>query len=460
MARLDSKSDTQLIYLAGSLIERLNDSMRGNNRISRENDANKGLRLDANTYTNRQSVVIRSGQEGIINQFMTLVGQRNKTLAVNLDLETSDPNNKKIKFGSLSAPSVPRYNLGDIAEAVFAAALAARFTKRSQFATSSEDVKNILRRLSVGGQSATFLGSAPNLNFPASDTIRLRLRLTELAMNFITNPNNLESLSQYINASIQYADRQSVKNWVKTIYTNRRVDTVEITADGISAAKSSKIDVKVKITNNTGVLSGVNINASVKTDEIPQFGQVSGRSFDAVSRFFSTTIRENLSENASEFERKSSDGREQMRYIYQQAFIKLQQKLNSNPRSMNFIIGTGIKQFATQDNAGVVDDNGNTVELIDLTRGEATIFDFKNVASKLSDVRLDAEYGVGGRSNLPTISILDADSRKLLIQLRSKVENKIGRDGPYLYYRNYIEKGPFLTELIGRSANENPVTSS
>ena len=52
MARLDSKSDTQLIYLAGSLIERLNDSMRGNNRISRENDANKGLRLDANTYTN------------------------------------------------------------------------------------------------------------------------------------------------------------------------------------------------------------------------------------------------------------------------------------------------------------------------------------------------------------------------------------------------------------------------
>ena len=71
MARLDSKSDTQLIYLAGSLIERLNDSMKGSNRISRENDVNKGLRLDANTYTDRQSVVIKGGQEGIINQFMT-----------------------------------------------------------------------------------------------------------------------------------------------------------------------------------------------------------------------------------------------------------------------------------------------------------------------------------------------------------------------------------------------------
>jgi len=140
--------------------------------------------------------------------------------------------------------------------------------------------------------------------------------------------------------------------------------------------------------------------------------------------------------------------------------INLINNLSSNSYKENFIIGTGIKQFATQDNAGVVDDNGNTVELIDLTRGEATIFDFRNVASKLSDVRLEAEYGVGGRSNLPIISILDADSKKLLIQLRSKVENKIGKDGPYLYYRNYIEKGPFLTELIGRSANENPVTSS
>ena len=459
MARLDSKSDTQLIYLAGSLIERLNDSMKGNNRISRENDADKAKKLDSNIYTNNQTVVIKSGQEGRINQFMTFVGQRNKSSAVNLDLETSDPNNKRIKFGSLSAPSVPRYNLGDIAEAVFAAALAARFTKRSQFATSSDDVKNILRSLSVGGQSATFLGSAPNLNFPASDTIRLRLRLTQLAMNFITNPNNLESLSQYINASIQYADRQSVKDWVKTIYTNRRVDTVEITADGLSAAKSSKIDVKVKITNNTGVLSGVNINASVKTDEIPQFGQVSGKNFAAISRFFSTAIRENLNERASEFESKSDDGREQMKYIYQQAFVKLQDNLKSDPKRMNFIIGTGIKQFATQDNTGVVDDNGNTVELIDLTRGEATIFDFKNVASKLSDVNLTAEYSVG-RSNLPTISILDANSRKLLIQLRSKVENKIGKDGPYLYYRNYIEKGPFLTELIGRSALDNNVTSS
>ena len=130
---------------------------------------------------------------------------------------------------------------------MFAAALAARFTKRSQSATSSEDVKNILRSLSVGGQSATFLGSAPNLNFPASDTIRLRLRLTQLAMNFITNPNNLESLSQYINASIQYADRQVVREWVNTIYYNRRIDTVEVKADGVSDSRSTKIDVQVKI---------------------------------------------------------------------------------------------------------------------------------------------------------------------------------------------------------------------
>ena len=45
------------------------------------------------------------------------------------------------------------------------------------------------------------------------------------------------------------------------------------------------------------------------------------------------------------------------------------------------IIGRGISVFATRDNAGVVDEENNSVQLIDLDRGEATIFDFKNVDS-------------------------------------------------------------------------------
>jgi ClpP class serine protease len=278
-------------------------------------------------------------------------------------------------------------------------------------------------------------------------------------MNFLTNPANIEALAQYITASIQYADRQVVREWVNTIYYNKRIDTVEVKADGVSDSRSTKIDVQVKITNDKGLLKGVNINVSLKVDDTALFGQVSGGEFSAVSTFFSTAIQENMSEEQQQFQTKTS-GAKKMEYIYRQAAEKLKSKLKLNPQGTKSILGSGIKQFATRDNAGVVDENGNTVEIIDLNRGEATIYDFKNVSQKLLDYNFDVKFNVG-KSGLPTIVIEEAESNKTLIQLRSMVQNlKDSKGRPYLYYRNYVEKGAFLKELIGSSANENPVTSS
>jgi len=40
-------------------------------------------------------------------------------------------------------------------------------------------------------------------------------------------------------------------------------------------------------------------------------------------------------------------------------------------------------------------------------------------------------------------------------------QNKVKANGQkYLYFRNYVEKGEFLKELIGTSALDNNVTSS
>ena len=375
-----------------------------------------------------------------------------------IDLLTTE--NKLIKFGSLSAPTNVSGNLGDIAEGVFAAALAARFINRDK-QTDAAAVKNIIRSLSVNAarNTATFTGTAPNVGIPGQDVIRLTIVLKPTNMNFLTNPANIEALAQYITASIQYADRQVVREWVNTIYYNKRIDTVEVKADGVSDSRSTKIDVQVKITNDKGLLKGVNINVSLKVDDTALFGQVSGGEFSAVSTFFSTAIQENMSAEQQQFQTKTS-GAKKMEYIYRQAAEKLRSKLQLNPQGAKTIIGSGIKQFATRDNAGVVDENGNTVEIIDLNRGEATIYDFKNVSQKLLNYNFDVKFNVG-KSGLPTIVIEEAESNKTLIQLRSMVQNlKDAKGRPYLYYRNYVEKGAFLKELIGSSANENPVTSS
>ena len=458
MARLDSKDNVNLIKLLGNLIEDLNSSIERGVAIKRENDIKRDSKLDPNRYTNKQSVVIKKGQENLINSFITNVAQRQKAAAMGIDLLTTE--NKLIKFGSLSAPTNVSGNLGDIAEGVFAAALAARFINRNK-QTDAASVKNIIRSLSVNAarNTATFTGTAPNVGISGQDVIRLTIVLKPTNMNFLTNPANIEALSQYITASIQYADRQVVREWVNTIYYNRRIDTVEVKADGVSDSRSTKIDVQVKITNDKGILKGVNINVSLKVDDSALFGQVSGGEFSAVSTFFSTAIQENMLAEQQQFQTKTS-GAKKMEYIYRQAAEKLKSKLKLNPQGTKSIIGSGIKQFATRDNAGVVDENGNTVELIDLNRGEATIYDFKNVSQKLLNYNFDVKFNVG-KSGLPTIVIEEAESNKTLIQLRSMVQNlKDAKGRPYLYYRNYVEKGAFLKELIGSSANENPVTSS
>ena len=465
MARLDARSDVQLLKLAGTLVQNFTNSMEKQSSIKRENG--KPDNKLGEDFTRKESIVILKGQEDTINQFFTFISQRNKTAAMRLPLFTTEQyigsQKKKIQFGSITAPPNVEGKLGDIAEGVFAAALAARFTKRANFNTDPASIKNIIRQLSVNtqGNIATYSGTAPNFGLPESqsDRIVLKIVLKKMNMAFLTNPVNIDSLAQYYTAAIQFADRQSVKDWVKTIYHNRRIDTVEITADGVSGATSTKIDVQVKITNNAGQLYGVNINSSLKVDDTKLFGQVSGNSFNAVSRFFTQAVREDMVDNQSGFERLT-DGPAKLQYIYQEAQRKIQAKLDTNPKQMNFIIGLGIKQFATSNNAGVKNVGGGYVEMIDLNMGEATIYDFRNVASKLSDYKFNSYYKVG-KSGLPTIVIEEVNTKKILFQYRSMVQNLVDAAGmPKLYYRNYVEKGPFLKQLIGSAALENPVTSS
>ena len=397
MARLDARSDVQLLKLAGTLVQNFTNSMEKQSSIKRENG--KPDNKLGEDFTRKESIVIKKGQENTINQFFTFISQRNKTAAMRLPLETTEPyigsKTKKIQFGSITAPPNVEGKLGDIAEGVFAAALAARFTKRANFNTDSATIKDIIRQLSVNtqGNIATYSGTAPNFGLSERqvDRIILKIVLKKMNMTFLTNPVNIDSLAQYYTAAIQFADRQTVKDWVKTIYHNRRIDTVEITADGVSGATSTKIDVQVKITNNAGQLYGVNINSSLKVDDTKLFGQVSGNSFNAVSRFFTQAVREDMVDNQSGFERLT-DGPAKLQYVYKEAQRKIQAKLETNPKQMNFIIGLGIKNFATSNNAGVKNVGGGFVEIIDLNRGEATIYDFRGVASKLSNYKFNSYF--------------------------------------------------------------------
>ena len=470
MARLDAADRQGALKVMGKLFEELAAATNASGKdIKRENNADKDKKyLLTNQYTRKESVRLKPGQDSLFTRFNNLVVAGALKDAYNLDLETTDG---KVKFGSLKKPTEGA-NYGNVAEGVFAAALAARFSSgRAKQMTNADDVYRMIRKInpsSIPGrtsQKAVFQEQAPNFGTPLKDIITCTITLAKVNMDFLRNPQNTEALRDYVNASLTYANRQSVRDWVDTIYRNGRQDRVEIDADGVTNEKTSKIDVKVSITDDEGKMyRGVNINASIKADDVKQFGQVGGNSFNAVSRFFTQAIGETMSGASGEFAQKKRVPTK-LRTIYKAANTIINNNLNnpSTSAAMASKIGTGISRFATQDNAGVVDpESGDTVELINLSSGEATIYNFKNVAQKLSQYKLKSEYGFSGDFSLPTITIRESETNKIVIYLRSKAEyvkdKKTG--GKKLYYRNLVEKGQFLTELIATSATENPVTSS
>jgi len=474
MARLDSKDANNLLRGLGVLNEMLTLSMRDNKSIQRENlgtsktDINKKLKLETETpgrYTDKQLVVIKKGQENIISQYNNFISMKMIGPATRLDLELSNPSGKFIKFGSLTAPTPASGNVGEIAEGVFAAALAARFITRSESNTTTDQIQRILQALNVGAvggsSKGTYTGFAPNKDIPEKDRIELSIVLKNNNMKFVSDPKNFPAMEAYMRAAIQYADRQVVREWVNTIYTNGRVDTVKVMADGISDSTTTKIDVKVEITNDKGRLSQVDINVSLKIDQTALFGQVSGHEFNRVSEFFSTGIQENMGQEQQQYE-SIVDKKEKLKYIYQKAAEKLISKLRMNPQEAKSALGRGISLYATRDNAGAVDvKGGNKVQLIDLNRGEATIYDFKNVGSLLQNYDFDVKYNVSSDGDMPTIIIEERQTNQRLIQFRAMYQNKRKANGQkYLYFRNYVEKGAFLKELIGTSALDNNATST
>ena len=128
-----------------------------------------------------------------------------------------------------------------------------------------------------------------------------------------------------------------------------------------------------------------------------------------------------------------------LNYLYEEVSKKIS---NITPNIIQSM-GRGISLYATGG-----DDN---VELVQLSQGEASIYNFKNVGQKLAGFNFDVTVTKSG--TLPQITV--SSNSKALIYIRSKKENKKDSEGrPYTYFRNYIEKGPLLGELISRAAKD------
>ena len=438
MARLDKISDsTTLLKISGQVVADLNRHLDNGSSVTRE-ESPFLIQLD-------RSIEGRRFNSGQIQQFQNLAVSRKVTASMRLELQTTQKKNNKpvlITIGSLTRPEI-KANMGDVAEGVFAAALAARFFDRTSSQINADSVYNILSQLSVqtipGKKSvlANYQSTPPNMD-GSKDILKLSTVLGSANMNFLTNSVNRESLREFVNASLNYANRASVKSWVKIIYENNKQDTIEILGDGVSNQKSTKVDVRVKITDSDGNLLPVNIDVSVKAGDVKQFGQVVGLDIAKIQQFFSDIFGVNIdSISQKQFNKKVNNKKpgSALSIIYQNISSKL-----NNPLSQQTIqtMGQGILKYATLNEEGV--------ELVQLTKGEADIFRFNNITEELKKFNYYATLVTS--KSLPEIKI--TSNSNTLISIRAKKETDSGTGK--VTYRNYIEKGPFLGTLIATPA--------
>ena len=258
MATLSSTTD--LSQYVGATVEVVNNSMTNSTTVQ-----GKFGKLGVRGGPDISSVVVKNTQSNLsnLNQFINLVSS-DPISAREVELDVGYPS--PITFKNINKPNT-NFNMGDVAEGVFACAIAAKFINRGVSTISSSSVKQIIGSLSplpiMGrkSQMAFYTTTAPNQGVQVKDGIKLSITLGAANMAFLVAGRNLDS---YINASLQYANRQAVTTWVNTLYTNKRADRIEIIGDGISGQRSTKVDVKVKVTNDKGQLQPVNIDVSLK----------------------------------------------------------------------------------------------------------------------------------------------------------------------------------------------------
>jgi hypothetical protein len=378
---------------------------------------------------------------------------RGRLVLMTLDGEKIAPGNllKTNEFGGQGEGSEDESkvaNKGDIAEGILGAALFAKLAARINGTIgdiTNENIWKIVYGLKQSGAdeyTATVKDAGRKV---VNDKIVFTLRLNPAPYNDLMNPIKRPVLEEFASSAAEFVNSPNGQEFAEHYYLNGKPDAIRIISDGVSDQKGQKTDVKVIATDlKTGEKRELELNMSLKTSGIPQFGQVGagaikkqGDMFRAQT-FLWNEFGIDMSPVEKEFERiLAEDGIiPAMKYGYQSAANILVDLLSGDYDDEEYIY---IKQFAKGVNYhGTLNDPN--VLLVDFSKGTYDVLNFSLLEDKLADINLTAKYTESG-TGLPIVQILDAVSNKRLLQFRYYINSSGAR-------KHLIEKGPLLSKLI------------
>ena len=404
---------------------------------------------------NVASTTTSSSDTKALEEFLVLAKQNKKKQACAVPFKAA--NGKMYVFGQMKKPKVSA-NMGDVAEGVFAAAVASRFLNRNS-KVNVGDVFSLLHALPsptsrAKGKVTEKTYKADNKDIDVKDDVKLYIALASANMSFLLDSKSESALNEYAAAAVKYANDEKVTKWAKLVYENGRYDKIEIIADGLGGQQTTKVDVLVKITDDKNVMQDVDIKVSLKAGDVKQFGQQGGTLFEKTGNkpgykeYWNRLFGIDVSSKKTEYNKLKEiehDTFGAVNLLYDHVADVVQRKLDGDDAmGMMTQVGKAIDYYATS--------NEEHVELVQLSKGDAKIYSFGNLANVITQQEWEVEYkkGQGSGGALPIITIhKKGDSQAQLLILRVKVENIKGAP----YFRNYVEKGRYLTNLIGRYAS-------
>jgi hypothetical protein len=182
-------------------------------------------------------------------------------------------------------------NRGDLFEAFFAAAVAARFVKRAKSrqntlpSISSSDVDAVLTEMMKTG----YIKNVNDVGSAVIDTVTVNVSIPKKASAFLQNRANWVKVSDLRTGAVNFANTHSRLNaQARGLSINNREDQIRVTAAGTEDQKGTKADVKIEVYSPTNPDKRFrNVDYSLKVTGGEQFHQVSGLGFDKFLNIFS-----------------------------------------------------------------------------------------------------------------------------------------------------------------------------
>ncbi len=397
----------------------------------------------------KKLVFPEKGNEAVFAAFRKAVKQDKEVAARTLDrLAFIHPTEGKFALGKFVKTTEfsgikSGANKGDLAEAVFGAAIVARFVSRDRNVSVADVEQALLKIVSRGTRKGEFAKhfeyDAPAAN-GINDTVYYYLSLPKKAHSFLNDRKKWRDIKDLFESSVRYANSEKVKAWATLFYHNGVYDYIEVLAAGLDDQSGTKVDVRVQVRHGSKDVPPVrtDINVSLKAGNVKQFGQVGGATYEKQKDLWLRLAAIDINPIEKQYALLFSKGKIEEALMLSYSFVLKQMTttLKNKSKKKEFLkrLADGIRYFATL--------NEDTVELVQLEGGKSKVFNFDTIQEILTTIELGVELAQS--AGKPKLVFFAEGSKKVFLEIRVKAENRSGA----FYIRNYVEKGPLMTDLM------------